>query len=443
MLPINKIHNVHLVGIKGVGMTALARALFDMGKKITGSDIEKDFITQKSLNEIGAKITNGFDENNFPKETQLLIYSAAHGGNSNPQVIEAKKQSVATLSYGKALQFIFNDKKIIAVSGTHGKTTTTSMLATILYNANLDPSWIIGTGEIPDLPANGHFGKGEWAVVEADEYVDEPNGKPKFLHLNPFGLMIMSLDYDHPDVFPTYKIYLNAFHKLLKRVNKKGILVAKGDVPYLRKISKGFEGHICWVGYDKLYPGVSHLKIPGKHNLLNGSFAARMAHEIGIDQKTILKALKSFNGLQRRLENKGEYKNFLVIDDYAHHPEEIRATLNTIKEKYPRRPIVTLFQSHSYSRTAALLNEFGESFKDADYIFIAPIFASAREGKPDKEIDLASAIRKNHKDVMAVNEEVDFKLKFCQLGKKITQPAVLLTLGAGDIYSWVDSLKTK
>src|SRR3990167_3024701 len=441
MLDINKFQNIHFVGIKGVGMAALARALFDVGKTISGSDIEKEFITQKSLDEIGVKSTVGFAVDTFPTKTDLVIYTAAHGGRSNPQVLIALNRNIPVIPYGKALQLTFAIKKIIAVSGTHGKTTTSAMLATILNNAGMKPSWIVGTGEVPDLGANGHFGEGEWAVIEADEYVDEPGGKPKFLHLNPFGLIITSLDYDHPDVFPTHKLFLNAFHKLLKRVDEKGILVAKNDLPYLRKISKGFKGTIRWVGYDKLYPGLKELIIPGKHNLLNASFAARTAHEIGVNQKIILSSLQLFQGLQRRLEDKGVYKNFILIDDYAHHPQEIQAALGAIKEKYPGRPIVTIFQAHTYSRTAALLGQFGESFKDADYVFVAPIFASARETAPESEIDLPAAIKRNNGNVIVVNDENDFRSKFNQLEKTIQAPAILLTMGAGDICSWTDDLK--
>lgn len=443
MISINKIQRVHFVGIKGVGMAALARAMFDMGKTITGSDVKDVFITQQSINEMGVKLTVGFAPEDLPAQTELVVYSAAHDGSGNPQVLAANNNRIPTLTYGRALQLTFNDKKIIAVSGTHGKTTTTAMLATILRNAGEDPSWIIGTGKIPDLKTNGHYGKGCLAVIEADEYVDEPGGKPKFLHLNPFGLIIISLDYDHPDVFRSLKMYLNSFHRLLKRTNPKGILVARNDIPYLRKISKGFRGKIKWVGYNKIYPGLHGLKVYGKHNLLNASFAARMAHEVGVDQKIILNSLKTFSGLQRRLEYKGMYKNFTIIDDYAHHPEEIKAVLAAIKEKYPTKIVVTLFQPHTYSRTSALVKQFGESFVDADYVIVASIFASARETVPEKDVDLPLEIKKHHSNVVSVKDKNDFKVKFSQIEKNISQPAILLTIGAGDIYSWVTGLLTE
>lgn len=442
-MDINKISNIHFVGIKGVGMAALARAMFDMGKTITGSDVKNVFITQKSINEMGAKLTVGFAPEDLPAQTELVVYSAAHAGSDNPQVLAAKKNRIPALTYGRALQLTFHAKKIIAVSGTHGKTTTASMLATILRAAGEDPSWIIGTGEIPDLKASGHFGQGSFAVIEADEYVDEPGGKPKFLHLNPFGLIIISLDYDHPDVFRSFKIYLNSFHKLLKRTNSGGILVARNDIPYLRKISKGFRGKIKWVGDNKIYPGLGGLKVPGKHNLLNASFAARMAHEVGVNQKIILGSLKTFSGLQRRLEYKGVSKNFTIIEDYAHHPEEIKAALAAIKEKYPTKIIVALFQPHTYSRTSVLLKQFGESFTDANYVMVAPIFASARETAPEKNIDLPLEIKKHHPNVISVSDENDFKTKFSQMKKSISQPAILLTMGAGDIYPWATNLLTE
>jgi len=319
----NHYSHIHFVGIKGVGMAALARVAHDKSITVSGSDVADIFITDTMLADAGIVPTVGFDENDLPDGVDCVVYGAAHGGNENPQVHYALTKGIRTMTYGKAVQELFADKKIIAVAGTHGKTTTTAMLATILVTAGCDPSWVIGTGNIPSLPANGKWGKGEYAVVEADEYVDTIGGKPKFLHLNPFALIITSLDWDHPDVFPTHKLFINAFHKLMKRVDKKGIMVLRGDDKKLRILAKLFHSTVRFIVPNKPYSGI-HVRVPGAYNTLNATFAARMAHEIGVAQKDILRGVEAFTGVERRLENKGSINGWAWYDDYAHHPTEIK-----------------------------------------------------------------------------------------------------------------------
>jgi len=432
----NHYSHIHFVGIKGVGMAALARVAHDKSITVSGSDVADIFITDTMLADAGIVPTVGFDENDLPDGVDCVVYGAAHGGNENPQVHYALTKGIRTMTYGKAIQELFADKKIIAVAGTHGKTTTTAMLATILVTAGCDPSWVIGTGNIPSLLANGKWGKGEYAIVEADEYVDTIGGKPKFLHLNPFALIITSLDWDHPDVFPTHKLFINAFHKLMKRVDKKGIMVLRGDDKKLRILAKLFHSTVRFIVPNKPYSGI-HVRVPGAYNTLNATFAARMAHEIGVAQKDILRGVEAFTGVERRLENKGSINGWAWYDDYAHHPTEIKAALHALRQLYPKDWIVVVFQSHTLSRTRALLTDFGKSFADANHVCVAPVFTSAREKNDGTPIDLAGAIAKNHTQVDSIDTPDD--IWQCVKNDSIPNDTrkIIVTMGAGDIYQWL------
>jgi UDP-N-acetylmuramate--alanine ligase len=431
---LNKESNIHFVGIKGVGMAALASVICEAGLNVTGSDIAIESITNKILQDKNVPVTNGFN-NDIPNDTKLVIYTAAHGGSENPQVIKAREKGIAVLNYGQALGYVFRDKKVIAVSGTHGKTTTTAMLASILKDNDSDPSWIVGTGEVPTLGEPGHYGKSDLAVIEADEYFDQPGGKPKFLHLNPFGLIITSLDWDHPDVFKSHKIFINAFHKLLKRVNPKGILVLLGNQKDLRRLTKSSKQKIRWIIPKKIWPNLK-LNIPGEFNRQNATFAATMAHELGVPQKQILASLLNFKGVQRRLEIKGQKNGWLIIDDYAHHPSEIVAAISAVREKYPKAFLTVVFQSHTYTRTEAFIQDFAKSFKSADCVLVAPIFSSAREVKPSRPVDLFEIVSQNNLNVKKVNSPSDLE-KYMREADIKQAEKVILTMGAGDIYQWI------
>lgn len=437
MIDINRIQNVYLVGIKGVGMTSLCLALLDINKNVSGVDLAEDFITESKLREI--EINSSFSKENIKDNIDLVIYSAAHGGKENIEVKTANAKDIPTISYAKALQLLFQNKKIIVVTGTHGKTTTTSMLATILYRAGKDPSWIIGAGDVPSLPAPGHYGKGEYAIIEGDEYVDEIGGKAKFLFLNPLGTIITSLDWDHPDVYPNIKNYTNPFKKLIKRTKKNGILVLNGKIPMLRNAVKSFKGKKRFV-LEKKYWHNLKLSIFGEINYENATYAATMAHEIGIEQNNILSALREFKGVGRRLEYLGKWRDWDVYDDYAHHPVEIQKTLLAVRQKFSNSDIVVVFQSHTYTRTQSLLKEFGKSFALSDLTLITPIFSSAREVRQaTKAPDLLGEIKSNIDNASFVenSKEVASILKKRALSDK----KVLIFMGAGDIYQWYKEMK--
>ncbi|PIP51245.1 hypothetical protein COZ61_00955 [Candidatus Berkelbacteria bacterium CG_4_8_14_3_um_filter_33_6] len=435
-----KFKNIYLVGIKGVGMSGLAIILKEMGKNVSGSDLGEEFVTDKELNKLDIKIDVGFEKNKINSSMGLIIYSAAHQGQENPQVIQAKKMKIPAWSYGQALGEISKLKKTIAMAGSHGKTTTTAMLAKILSDAGKKPSWLIGCGTIKDFDFHAHWDKGEYFVVEADEYPDDlVTGQPKFLYLDTQVVAVINIDFDHPDCFKDEKIYYNAFKKLVKKMDSGSILILGQNNKYFHKLfhsAKSQKLIVKAVKNDKVWHNLYLKKIFGKHNYFNAIIASQVAHEIGIKSRIITKALSNFQGVQRRLEIKKVSDKYIWIDDYAHHPSELKACIEAVKNHYPDYKLVTLFQSHTYSRSQQFEKEFASAISDSDEVLIAPIFASAREKKSHytDEMFLSKIMQKK-----STSKFVSDKKAFEQAIKKIivkNQKIVLLTVGAGDIYKW-------
>lgn len=439
-----EIKKVHFVGIAGVGMSALAIYCKERGMGVTGSDNGEEYFTWKALKAAGLSFTNSFDPRNVPKDADLVVVTTAHGGLAlNPEAVAAKEMGLQTVSLARAIGMFANPHKVIAIAGTHGKTTTAAMIATILTKAGRDPSWVpIGTASIPTLPAHGHAGKDEWFITEADEYLDAPRdqgGKPRFLYLQPTIAVVTSVEWDHPDAYPTEKTYVSAFKKFLKQVRPNGLIVMLGDSATTRKLAKSAKAKVWWYGAKRLWSGLK-LQVPGLHNRLNATAAAAVAHELGIDQKTILGALADFKGSERRLEGKGDLNGITLIDDYAHHPTEIKAALSAVKEAYPGRRIVVLFQPHTFSRTKAFLSDFAKSFGDANRVFIMDIFPSAREKGGDiSSADLVAETKKHHKAVSLASGDLEV---VAQLVRKELKPGdVFVTMGATQVYEVHDILK--
>ncbi|KKP88891.1 MAG: UDP-N-acetylmuramate-L-alanine ligase [Berkelbacteria bacterium GW2011_GWA2_35_9] len=442
---LSKFKNIYLVGIKGVGVSGLAIILKEMGKNVSGSDLEDEFVTDKELKELDIKIDVGFEKNKIISDINLVIYSTAHQGQNNPQVIQAQKMKITTWSYGEALGEISKLKKTIAIAGSHGKTTTTAMLAKILCDAGEKPSWLIGCGALKDFNFHAHWDKGEYFVVEADEYPDDLIvGKPKFLYLDAKAVAIINIDYDHPDYFKNEKIYFNAFKKLVKHMDSGSILVLGQNNKYFHKLfhsAKSQKLIVKAVKNDKVWHNLHLEKIFGKHNYFNATIASQIAHEIGIKSRVITKALKNFQGAQRRLEIKKITDKYIWIDDYAHHPNEIKASIEAVKNQYPEYRLVTLFQSHTYSRSQQFEKEFASAICNSDEILVTPIFASAREKKSNytDEIFFSKIKQKNSTskfigDIKTFKQEIE---KIIAENKKI----ILLTVGAGDIYKWGEEIK--
>jgi UDP-N-acetylmuramate--alanine ligase len=438
-----EIKKVHFIGIKGQGMTALALFCRDKGLRVTGSDIAEEFPTDSILKKAGISWKAPFSASNVPKDCDLVIATIAHNAmTDNPETVAARAMGKKVVSYGQALGMFAQDYRVIAVAGTHGKTTTSAMIALILEKAGLSPSWIVGWANVSDLGVSGRGGKGKWLVLEADEYIDRPidaGGKPKFLYLAPDIAVITSVEWDHPDAFPSEKSFQNAFKKFLKQVKSNGLVVMFGDSAVTRRLGKSTKAKVWWYGAKRLWPHLK-LSVPGLHNRLNATAAARVAHELGVDQKTIISALSEFHGVGRRLEEVGEWQGVILIDDYAHHPTAIETTLAAAKEKYPGRRIVVLFQPHTYSRTKALLSDFSKAFSDADRVFIMDIFASAREKGGDvTSADLVAETKKHHKAVSRCSG--DLKTVAEAVRKELKPGDIFVTMGATKVYEVHDILR--
>jgi UDP-N-acetylmuramate--alanine ligase len=449
--------SIYFIGIKGTAMSALALIAQTLGYEVRGSDTNETFITDASLLAAGIKPLVGFEIEHLNPTPDLVVVGAAFGEN-NPEVAAARAKNIPVWTSSELQGYLTRQKKTLAVAGTHGKTTTTSILAFLLFGAQLDPSFIIGTGEVAGLPAHGVSGKGEYFVLEADDYkraTDDP--RPKFLDLSPYAAIITSIEHDHPDMYPTLEDCLRAFCQFTEKVASDGFLIVNGDDAQLMKLRQALpQKRYLTVGFSPTNQnrlviesdptdgttefrlerngqsiGSFKLALKGRHNVFNAGAAILVALEIGVSLADIQRLLPTFQSVERRYQLVGNVGDQIVIDDYAHHPTAVRLTLQTAKKQYPDKAIWCLFQSHTYSRTKALLAEFGEAFTDADTVIITDIFASARE--TEKVIDtseLVAEVKKHHTSVyyVAKNELLAY------IKRNLPPNAVLITMGAGDIY---------
>jgi len=464
---------IHFIGIKGVGMSALAILAKEKGYQVTGSDVDESFVTDEVLSQ--AQITiNNFDVANLSRKPDLVVVSAAFG-KDNVEVKEARKKHLQILNYSEALSFLVDKAKTIAVSGIHGKTTTTALISFLLEKAGLDPSFAIGAGNISSLGTNAHAGKGEYFVVEADEYrKSEENKQSKFFDLNPLIEVITSIEMDHPDLFSSIEDVYHTFYKFACRVARGGFIVICTDYPKARKLIRsiadrnfetyGFELGANWritdfnedeaetifslvdskKGGTKYGP--FRLKIPGRANVLNATAAIITAFKLELSEDQVKKALSSFSGAKRRFEKIAETNGIVLLDDYAHHPRSIFLTLQAAKKKYPNSKILCIFQSHTYSRTKILLADFAKAFTFADKVYITDIYASQREKEATiTGQELANAVSKYHRFVKYFS---DWDKIVDDIAKKEGTSAepratVIISMGAGDIYKIQAKLQNK
>jgi UDP-N-acetylmuramate--alanine ligase len=456
---------VHLIGIGGAGLSAIATVLLEQGYQVAGSDLHASPITDR-LARLGATVHIGHAAANLGDVDVVIISSAVP--QDNPELVEARRRSITVVKRDEWLGHMMAGKRGVAVAGTHGKTTTTAMIALILRDAGLDPTFIVG-GDIPQLETNAAAGKSDIFVIEADEY------DRTFLGLQPEVAVVTILEWDHPDCYPTPESMHDAFRQFLGRVPKGGVVVACGDEPGVGELLQawrsagtgeqtpeaqalpalktyGLLGSNQWQathahpnprgGYDfnvertdapkqgGRRSGQVSLAVPGIHNVKNALAALVVADHLGISWHRAAGTLSHFTGVGRRFEEKGQAGDILVVDDYAHHPTEIRATLAAARARYPGRAIWAVFQPHTYSRTRALLDDFARAFADADHVLLVDIFA-ARE-QDDGSIHSRDILaRMSHPDARYVGglaEAAEF------LGRHLHAGDVLITLGAGDGY---------
>lgn len=462
--PTHSKKHIHLVGIKGVAMAALAVYLKESGASVTGSDVADEFPTDEELRRKGISILTGFSADHVQGKHVLdaVYYTGAHSGRDNPEVVAAVNNGIQTLPHGKALGEIMKGKRQIVVSGSHGKTTTSAMIATLLIQANLNPSYAIGCGSISSVLPAGHFGSSDWFVAEGDEYITDPNHDrtPRFMWLEPEILVVTNIDFDHPDAYADLSAVQYAFLELQQKAK---VTIVNADDPASRVLLRG--SNVITYGYSPVsdyrithvgvgsermffrleergvFVGEFAIKVPGKHNVSNAVAALIAAHTAGVSWDDLREGLLAFTGTKRRFEKLGEAKGIMFYDDYAHHPTEIMATLKGARMWYPDRNIIAVFQPHTYSRTKALLSEFARAFSDANTVILTDIYASAREHET-LGIDgstLVSETAKYHHHVLYGKGYTEIQKSLHAI---VHSGDVVIYMGAGDIYTWCRKLLT-
>lgn len=417
------IKRMHFIGIGGVGVSAIARMARLKGIKVTGSDISMSHMAER-IQKIGGKIFIGHKRENLPQNADMVVYSPAIT-EDNPELIYARELNIPVYSYPEVLGLISKNMHTIAISGTHGKTTTTSMIAELLIYGNLDPTVVVG-GLLKKQQDNFVLGQSRYFVVEACEY------KESFLNLTPNILVVLNIDNDHLDYFKNIENIKNAFRKLIEKVPDDGYIIYNGEDKNIIDILKTCPERSRRIDSFKETADIK-LSVPGGHNLKNAKAAISVAKLIGLEEKKALKILKNYIGTWRRFEFMGNTENnALLYNDYGHHPTEIQATLKACKEQHPNHKLIVVFQPHLYSRTKLLLSDFAISFNLADKIIITDIYA-ARE-KDEHKIhakDLVEAINKQTANAQYISSFDEIKNYLIQNTDKSN---VILFLGAGDVY---------
>jgi UDP-N-acetylmuramate--alanine ligase len=437
--------HVHLVGIGGAGLSAIARVLLEQGAKVSGSDLVISPVAE-ALARDGARVFEGHNAANVEGADVLVVSSAVP--EENVEIQAARAAGIPVLGRPAFLGQLMEGKRGIAVAGTHGKTTTTAMIASILLEAERNPTFIVG-GVLAGLETNARAGNGSLFVIEADEY------DCTFLSLKPEVAVITNVEHDHPDCYPTFADFRAAFEEFAALVPLGGLLAACWDDPVAREIGEdqAKEKLVTFFGLDKgatwraeeIHPnfaggvdflavregetrGLVRLRVPGAHNVSNALAALVVAEFLGVPFRVSREALTAFRGVARRFEIKGEADGTVVVDDYAHHPTEIQATLAAARERFPTGRIWAVWQPHTYSRTKQLLAGFAASFGEANHVIVLPIY-------PARETDTLGV---NASDVVRAMEHVDVRAAESMdeavtwLGTEVRPGDVVLTLGAGD-----------
>ena len=451
-----KTKTIHMVGIGGIGMSGIAEFLLNQGFIVSGSDIKKSNITNNLIKK-GIKIIAGHNSKIISKRIDLVVFSSAISMD-NPEIIAANEKNIPVVRRAEMLAEIMRMRYGIAISGTHGKTTTTSLTGFLLREANLNPTIIVG-GIVDNFDSNSLNGNGEYLVVEADEY------DRSFLSLSPIITGITNIELDHKDCYPNIESMKQAYIEFANKVPFFGTVVACLDdegvqsiLPKIKRnvITYGFsrqaeiraenikmrESETC---FDLIYKGKNQgsvrIELLGKHMVLNSLLAVTIGCELGIPFKSIIQIMAKFKGVQRRLQKLAEVKGVIFFDDYAHHPTEIKAMLSSLRSVYKNR-IVALFQPHLFSRTRDFYSEFARSFIDADKIFIAPIY-QAREKPIDgisSKLIYDEAVKLGHRSVY----HIDSNKKIVEsVVENLREKDIFISFGAGDINSYNERIIEK
>ncbi|HOO90576.1 MAG TPA: UDP-N-acetylmuramate--L-alanine ligase [Syntrophales bacterium] len=441
-----RVKNIHFVGIGGIGMSGIAEVLLNLGYKISGSDLEETDITER-LKSLGARIFHGHKSTNLTA-ADVVVKSTAIG-EDNPEIMEAHSRNIPVIPRAEMLAELLKLKYSIAVSGSHGKTTTTSMVSTVLAYGGLDPTMVIG-GRLDSIGSNARLGEGGFIVAEADE------SDGSFLRLNPYIAVITNIDREHLDYYPGIGEIKDAFLQFANSVPFYGAVIMCGDCENVRDILprvkrkaitygiykdvdfraadisfNGLTSRYSLYHRDKLL-GEVELQVPGLFNVYNSIATVAVALELGMKFSTIRDGIRTYKGVHRRLEIKGQTGGITVADDYGHHPTEIREVLAAAKNAWRSR-LVVVFQPHRYTRTKALHDEFLNAFDDADVLILTDIYAaSEKEIQGIHSMNLSKDIKDHgHDDVMYLSGFKEITDHLCT----VTKPGdVVVTLGAGNVW---------
>ncbi|MCX6794402.1 MAG: UDP-N-acetylmuramate--L-alanine ligase [Candidatus Falkowbacteria bacterium] len=490
----NKIKkNIYFIGIKGAGMTMLAQFLAAQGHQVSGSDIQDSFLTDKVLKKAKIKVLSPFAASNIPVRPDLIIYSSAYNEKNNPEMAEIKKpadfKNIPVLSYAAALGRVFNEHDGVAVCGSHGKTTTSAWLGYVLMKAGQEPNVLVGS-RVPQFSGSSLKGSSPYLIAEVDEYQN------KLQYFRPIGVVLNNIDYDHPDYFKTAAAYTKVFADFIKKISPAGFLIINGRDQEIKKIKKYCRGRVRsydlapnaktfveaeeaiktevdYLAYDlRLRNGYQIFKVAsretkvsaklrvenvyglgefkislwGEHNALNALAVLAAARELKVSLEEVRSALASFTGTERRAQILGKYHGALIIDDYAHHPTEIAATLKGLCAHYPDKNIITVFHPHTFTRTKEFFHDFVTSFTSSDELIILDIYGSARESAGRRTVEAKDGIssrqlvvaidkfNKNQKRKQSVKYLGTIPEVIAYLRRRLTSKDTLLLMGAGDVF---------
>ncbi len=430
MVDLKTIKKVHFIGIGGIGISAIARMMLGEGKEVSGSDGSTSFITEE-LSKLGITIYLGHEAEHIVSGTDLVIYTIAITPD-NPEFQAAEKLGIPRMSYPEILGLISANKYTVAIAGTHGKTTTTAMLSQIALAADKEPTVIVGS-ILKDKHSNFIAGKSDLFIVEACEY------RRSFLNINPMVIIITNIDNDHLDYYKDLADIQSAFKELVQKIPKHGAVICKVNDPALKPVIENIE---CQVIDYASFEGKITLQVPGEHNQENAKAALAAASVLEIDEQEALRALGTFAGTWRRFEYKGTTATgALVYTDYGHHPTEIKAVLKAARETAVSSGgrVLTVFQPHLYSRTKLLLEDFSQSFVDADEVWIADIYG-ARE-QVDDTIHTRMLVEGINRDkATKAHYGAAFEDILKELRDKAKLGDLILVLGAGTIDTLAEKL---
>ncbi|MBN2169264.1 MAG: UDP-N-acetylmuramate--L-alanine ligase [Actinobacteria bacterium] len=444
---LKKAGTVHLVGIGGAGMSAIATVLIQMGVSVEGSDIKESRNVDR-LREMGAVIGIGHRPENLQNGKIIIVSSAIT--DKNPELLEADKLGLSRVTRAQILSAIMSTRRSVAVAGTHGKTTTSSMIAQMMINCGMDPAYLIG-GELNEIGSNASYGNGEFLVAEADE------SDGSLLYLRPEIAVLTNVDCDHMDYFNNIEEVEEIFLKFLRLLPRDGFAIVCGDDEHARNVGiacrdeggsvlfygAGDEndyiiknislaecGYEAWFGKEMI--GAIRLKTAGLHNMRNSIAALATGHRLGFDMEDAIAGISEFGGVRRRFEYVGEQGGVTVIDDYAHHPTEVKAVMNVARDLSGGR-IVVIFQPHRYSRTKSMAEQFGSSFEGADVVVVADVYGAGEDPEPGVTGKLVADSIVESKQV----EDVHYFPNRTSLARNVMnllqEGDTVITMGAGDV----------